>query len=305
MIYSALSRINTTRREKKKMKKAGYFNGEIGPLEEMKIPMTARSVYFGDGVYDAAMIANGVCFDLEDHIDRFYNSLRLLDIRNFTLDRQQLKAELLRTAECAEGDVRLLYWQVDRGSWPRQHKYPPEDVKANLLITVTPKKLADIRLPIRLITAEDTRYLHCNIKTLNLIPNIMANQKAAEAGCDEAIFHRGNTVTEGSYSNVSILKDGRLITHPADELILPGISRKHLLELARGLGVECVEREFALDEMFGADEVFITGSTTLVRRAEAIDGISVGGRDGELFVTLQGAYMDRVRDITGLEIPYR
>ncbi|MBP5166956.1 MAG: aminotransferase class IV [Oscillospiraceae bacterium] len=287
------------------MKKVGYFNGEIGPLEEMKIPMTARSVYFGDGVYDAAMIANGVVFDLEDHLDRFYNSLRLLDIRNFAFDREQLKKELLRTAAEAEGDVLLLYWQADRGSWPRQHRYPPEDVKANLLITVTPKKLADIRLPVKLITAEDTRYLHCNVKTLNLIPNVMANQKAAEAGCDEAVFHRGSIVTEGSYSNVSILSAGRLITHPADELILPGISRKHLLGLAGKLGVECVEREFTLDEMFGADEVFITGSTTLVRRADSIDGKSVGGRAGELFLTLQGAYMDRVREITGLDIPYR
>lgn len=286
------------------MKQVAYFNGKIGPLEEMTIPITARSVYFGDGVYDAAMVANGVGFDLDDHLDRFFNSLRLLEIDNFTLSREELEHELMRTASAAEDKVLLLYWQADRGSMPRRHSYPPEGVKANLLITAVPKTLADVRPPVRLITQEDTRFLHCNIKTLNLIPNVMANQRAEAAQCQEAVFHRGDIVTEGSHTNVSIIKDGRLITHPADNLILPGISRKHLLILARQLGIEVQEREFTVSEMFDADEVLITGSTTFVRSACEIDGRPVGGKAKDVFRALQGAYLDRVREITGLDIPY-
>lgn len=284
------------------MKEVGYFNGNIGPLEEMTIPMTARSVYFGDGVYDAALVANGVGFDMQDHLDRFFNSLKLLKIDNFTMTREKLEEEIMRTAAAADSNTLLLYWQADRGTFHRKHSFPPKEVEANLMIMATPKVLADTRVGVKLVTVEDTRFLHCNIKTLNLIPNVLANQRAMEAGCDEAVFHRGDTVTEGSSTNVSIIRDGVLITHPADNLILPGISRKHLLIHARELGIEVAEREFTLDEMFDADEVLITGSTTFVRSACQIDGRPVGGKDRKRFEMLRSAYMNRVKEITGLDV---
>ena len=145
---------------------------------------------------------------------------------------------------------------------------------------------------IRLITVEDTRFFHCNIKTLNLIPSVMASQKAKEHGCQEAVFHRGDRVTECSHSNCHILKDGRLITAPLDNLILPGIARAHLLRICERLGVPVDERPFTLAELFAADEVLVTSSSKFCMSACEIDGKPAGGKAPELVAKLQAAVME-------------
>ena len=241
-------------------KNVGYYNGEIGPLEEMKVSMGDRALYFGDGIYEATCAANRIPFAIEDHLDRMYNSLRLLEIP-FKMEREQVKAELQKVLDAAEeSPVHFLYWQVTRGNAPRNHVFP-QGVEPSLMIFVKPHAMKSMDIPYKLISLEDTRFKLCNIKTLNLIPSVLANQRALEAGCDEAVLHRGSRVTECAHSNISILKDGVLRTAPTDELILPGITRKHLLALAKENGIPTLEEPFSMVELMNADEVIVTSSS--------------------------------------------
>jgi D-alanine transaminase len=248
-------------------KSVGYYNGEIGALEDMKVPMGDRALYFGDGIYEATCVANHVPFALDDHLDRMYNSLRLLEIP-FQMSREEIKGELKKVIDAAEeSPVYFLYWQISRGVCVRNHPFPPADVKPSLLIYVRPYAMKSLDKPYKLISLEDNRFKLCNIKTLNLIPSVLANQRAVERGCDEAVLHRGSRVTECAHSNISILKDGVLRTAPTDELILPGITRKHLLQLARENGIPVEETPFSMVELMNADEAIVTSSSTSAHRS--------------------------------------
>ena len=273
-------------------KNVGYYNGKMGPLEEMEVPMGDRALYFGDGIYEATCVANRVPFALEEHLDRMYNSMRLLEIP-FKMEREQVRRELQSVIDAAEdAPIHFLYWQVTRGNGPRNHVFP-EGVEPSLMIFVKPHTMKPMDVPYRLISMEDHRFNLCNIKTLNLIPSVLANQRAAERGCDEAVLHRGSRVTECAHSNISILKDGVLRTAPADELILPGITRKHLLALAREHGIPTVEEPFSMVELMNADEVIVTSSSALCMKVETIDGIPVGGKDPHRLKVLQDAYLEK------------
>jgi D-alanine transaminase len=142
---------------------------------------------------------------------------------------------------------------------------------------------------------EDKRFYYCNIKTINLLPAVLANQKAEEAGCDETIFHRGERVTECSHSNVHIIKDGKLKTAPCDELILPGITRAHILGICKREGIEVIEEPFTLSEMMEADEVFFSSSSALTCRVKEIDGVPVGMKDEATFARIRDGYQAEVR----------
>ena len=276
------------------MQYVGYYNGKLGPLGEMTVPMGDRALYFGDGCYEAAVYRNGVIFALAEHLDRFFNSLRLLEIP-FAMDRDSLTRELLRCIAAADDDQGVVYWQSSRGVCPfRSHEYPdPKLVKPTLLIMVKPYEPPARDFRERLITAPDSRFLHCNIKTLNLIPSVMASQRAAERGCTEAVLHRDGVVTECAHSNVHILKDGVFRTHPADNLILHGIARKHLLELCARLGIPVDETAFTLAEMLEADEVLVSSTTQFCMGTDQIDGRPVGGRDPETLRRLQDAFREK------------
>ena len=276
-------------------KNVGYYNGVIGALEEITVPMQDRALYFGDGIYEATCVANGVPFAMEEHLDRMYNSLRLLEIP-FTMERAEIKTELQKVVDAAEpAPVQILYWQISRGTCPRNHPFPPAEVQPNLMAFVRPYAMWPLEKPYRLISMEDIRFKLCHIKTLNLIPSVLANQRATEQNCHEAVFHRGERVTECAHSNISILKDGVLRTAPTDELILPGITRKHLLELARELGIAVTEEPFTMAELMDADEVIVTSSSALGVRAESVDGIPVGGKDPQRLKQLQEAYLEKFR----------
>ena len=280
------------------MKYVGYYNGEFGPLEEMKVPMTDRALYFGDGCYDATYAVNHIPFALEDHLDRFYNSCRLLEIP-FDMPREELRDLLCQAAAMADGDEsHMVYWQASRGSGLRNHLFPEPGVKPNLMITVRPIPMKPLDKPFRLISMEDQRFYYCNLKTLNLIPRVLANPRAFERGCDEVVFHRGSRVTECAHSNILMLSGGALCTPPADELILPGITRKHLMELAQENGIPVKVAPFSMVELMNADEVIVTSSGALCMRVESIDGIPVGGRDPEHMAALQAAYRRKFDEYT-------
>ena len=146
---------------------------------------------------------------------------------------------------------------------------------------------------------EDTRFFHCDIKTINLIPSVMASQQAKEAGCDEAVFHRGQVVTECAHSNVSILKGGVFRTAPLSNLILPGTARKHLIALAGQNGIPVDETAFTLDDLMAADEVIVHSSGTLCNAASKIDGKPVGGKDPKTLGILQQAAIKEFETYTG------
>ncbi len=267
------------------MKMLGYYNGKVGELEEMSIPMTDRVCFFGDGIYDATYSKNYIIFTLEEHMDRFYRSAEALriEIPHSKQELSDILKELLSKMDTGENFV---YWQATRGTAVRNHAFP-EEGKANIWITITPKNIVDTYKKVRLITAEDTRFLHCNIKTLNLLPAVMASQKAKEMGCDETVFHRAGRVTECAHSNVHIIKDGAFRTAQTDNLILAGIARQHLINACGRLGIPVVEEAFTLEDMMSADEILISSAGSLGLAASEIDGIPVGGKAPELLKRLQ------------------
>ena len=276
------------------MKELGYYNGKVGELSEMTVPMNDRGGFFGDGVYEAAVGRNGVIFAVRDHIDRFFRSAAKLRM-DLPYTKDELQEILQGLVERMDPGDLFIYWQATRGTAPRNHLFPGKDVKPNLWITMSLKEVKKPGDPIQLITLEDTRFLHCDIKTLNLIPAVMASQAAAEAGCGEAVLHRGDRVTECAHSNVSILKDGVLITAPTDNLILPGITRAHLIRICKDLGVPVREEPFTLDDLRNADEILVTSTTKFCAAADELDGQPAGGKDPELAKRLAEALYDEFR----------
>ena len=279
------------------MKVLGYYNGVCGPLEEMTVPMNDRACYFGDGVYEAAMARNGVIFGLDEHMDRLFNSASLLDIQ-IPYTKKELADILYDLLGKMDDSEIFIYWQISRGTAMRKHEFPEAGVTANLWITMKPGSCKEPDSSLKLITVEDTRFFHCNIKTLNLLPNVMASQKAVAAGCDEVVFHRGDIVTECAHSNVSILKDGVFKTHPTDHFILPGITRMHLIQECKKLLIPVDETPFTLEELFDADEIIVSSTSKLCSAACELNGKPVGGKDTALLRKLQESYYKRYLETT-------
>ena len=272
------------------MKTLGYYNGVIDELENMKIPMLDRANYFGDGVYDVTYCRNYHIFALEEHINRFFQSASLIKITP-PLSKEEMAELLQELVKKLENGNQWVYFQLSRGTDLRAHAFPQSEVKANLSVMLRPAEIRDTYRPMRCITREDTRFLHCNVKSLNLIPNILAKQAAEEAGVDECILHRGETVTECSHSNLFILQNGKMITHPANEKIYAGTGRAHLIEVCRQFGIPVEERPYSVSEMLDADEVIITSASALCMRVIEIDGKAVGNKAAYTIKTLQDALL--------------
>ncbi|MDD3413060.1 MAG: aminotransferase class IV [Lachnospiraceae bacterium] len=279
------------------MKSLGYYNGKFGPLEEMMVPMNDRVCFFGDGVYDATCAANHKIFLIDEHIDRFFNSSALLKIE-LPFTKEELRKTLYEMLDQVEGDELMVYWQQTRGTAVRNHAFP--DVKSNLWIMIKPAKFRDFSERVDLTSIEDTRFLHCNIKTLNLIPSVMAAQKSEEENCFECVFHRGDIVTECAHSNISILKDGVFKTHPDGNLVLPGIAKAHLIKACIALGVPVDETPFTMEELRNADEVIVSSSTNFCMIGKTFEGKAVGGKDTELVEKIQKYVMDEFKEYCGL-----
>ena len=272
------------------MERLGYYNGTYGELEEMTVPMNDRASWFGDCVYDAGPCRNYHIFALDEHVDRFFRSAAALEIV-MPLGKEELKTLLKDLVQKMDSGNLFVYYQVTRGTGIRRHAFT--EGPGNLWITLIPAEISDGHNPIQLITTEDTRFLHCNIKTLNLIPSVMAAQKAEAAGCAEAVFYRpGGRVTECAHSNIHILKGGTLYTAPTDHMILPGIARAHLLRACSALDIPYREEAFSLDDLFDADEVIVTSSSSLCLRADRIDGSPVGYKDSRTYERLRKYLLD-------------
>lgn len=262
------------------MKNLGYYNGKISLIEDLQIPATDRAFYFGDGVYDAVMCRNNIPYLLALHIDRLFQNCNTLDITP-PVTKKDLKATICDLVKKVDANEKFVYFHISRGSQIRDHAY--EGLTGNLFITVTERQITDIKRKMSTTLAKDIRYELCNIKTLNLLPSVLTAQMAKNHGSEEAIMYRSQDfVTEGSHSNVSILKDGKLITAPSDKYILPGVTRLHLIEIANQNGIPVEERRYSINELFSADEIIISSSSKMARGVCAIDNIPVGNKDEKL-----------------------
>lgn len=285
----------------KLLKNLGFYDGRYDLIENMNVPMSDRVCWFGDGVYDATATRNGVIYCLDDHIDRFYNSASMVQIEiPYTKDelKDLLKSLVAKVDTSNTNGETFLYWQITRGAnIPRNHIFP-ENTKANLWVTVTPRKLADVYRRSKLISYEDIRFYMCHIKTLCLLPSVLASEAAKKAGAEECVMYRKeadgikNRVTEGAHTNVHCLKDNKLYTAPLDNLVLPGIARKNLIKVCRKLGVEVVEKPYSLEFLIDADEVMLSSSSNFCIVATHIDGKPVGGKSQELLKKIQDELLD-------------
>lgn len=277
-----------------------YFNGVFGNYDEMTVPFADRAVFYGDAVYDAVLVLDRKCFALDKHLDRLYRSCKLTDIE-FTMDRDALKKEIEKLLSMGDMGQVMLYLQVSRGSAPRKHEYP-KDTKPNLLMFAAPTTVPPIDKKASLMKIEDLRFQYCNIKTTNLMPNVFAAQKATAGGKTEALFHRGDRVTEAAHSSILIIKDGKVIMPPLDSLILPGITRQILTEVCQENSVPVENRIFTIDELMNADEIILCSTTKNIIYVYDVDGVSVGGKDRALGEKLQKLFLDKVFEDTGVKL---
>ena len=278
------------------MKNLAYYNGKISSIEDMRVPMLDRACYFGDGVYDATYSRNHIVWQLKEHVARLYRSADKLGI-GIPHTQEELCALISRLVTQVDDGEQFVYFQVTRGTGLRSHVWG-EMCRGNVWVMLRPMKVKDVYKKIKLITEPDTRFLHCDIKTLNLIPSVMAAQKAELAGAQEAVLHRDGRVTECAHSNVHIIKDGVFRTAPTDNLILPGIARANLIRYCGILGIPVREEAFTVEEMMEADEVMTSSVSCFCLAAEEIDGKPVGGKAPELLRSLQDMALEEYTEAT-------
>jgi D-alanine transaminase len=280
-----------------------YFNGRFTTTAERVLGVEDRGFQFGDAVYEVFKFVDKRPAFLPDHYRRMDRGLREIDIAS-PWDEARFSAvmhQLIERTAFADG---IVYVQVSRGEAERAHFYPEG---------MTPTALAysrAFRFPdaakkergIRLITTPDLRWKQCQVKSVNLLPNALAKKRAQRAGADEVLFIGEGFVREGGSSSFFVVKGGRLITHPLDEHILPGVVRDHVISLALGAKIRVDERPLRDDELFDLDEAFITSTTQGVMPVAEIDERVIGnGRRGEVTTTLQQLF-DRLesRQIAGV-----
>jgi D-alanine transaminase len=264
------------------MPELAYVNGIIGPIEEAVVPIEDRGYNFGDAVYEYVATYNGRLFRLEEHLERLSRSMAALSFPPVSID--EVRRAIVETHRASGIERAGIYLQISRGVDRRDHPFPAEPVP-QVVMTVRQlkeKPEAYRQDGIGVITVTDFRWGRCDIKTVQLLPNVLAKQQALDAGAFDAVFvAEDGVVREATSSNFYIVSGGRLITHPLTERILAGITRLVLLRLAPEIGIPVEERFFTVDEMMAADEAFLTGTTTEVLPVVTVDGAPIGnGKPG-------------------------
>lgn len=279
-----------------------YVNGRYLPLRHAQIGLEDRGNQFADGVYEVMKVLRGAPLDQERHLDRLERSLAALRIPMPT-SRRALVAilrELLTRSGLREA---MIYMQISRGLAPRNHPFP-KAARPSLSMTVRALRRPAAREQsegVAVLTRPDHRWGRCDIKSISLLPNILARQEAAERGCREAwLIDAHGVVTEGSSSNAYIVDAaGRLRTHPEGPAILAGVTRHVLLDLARADGIEVVEQPFTLDDARAAEEAALSSTTSMLLPVVRVDDHVVGeGRPGPVIrrlMTLYARHLDPQR----------
>ena len=251
------------------MKDSAYYNGVYTPYDSACIPLSDRSIFFSDAVYDVIIGYGKTTYQFDEHINRLLSNAERIGLVDLPT-----KSELYDITEnllsITDANEFMLYIQLSSNNERRNHTRDEGGV--NLLITATECKLPKEPGEIKAITLPDMRHSFCNVKTTCLLPAVLSVEEAHRRGADIAVFHKLQTVTECSYANISLLKDERLITHPLDENILPGITQDNLIIAAHKLGIPHTIRTFTVDEVMEADAVMITSTTKLIKICTQIDG---------------------------------
>lgn len=277
----------------------GFFDGEFISLNERRVELEDRGYQFGDGIYEATHIYNGKCFALERHLARCRRSLRELRIPVTYMDEEltAIHNDIIEKSGIKDGSI---YFQITRGIAKRTH-YFPDKVVPLLSMTIREGKpnAKNQKEGIRCMFFEDIRWLRCDIKTINLLGNVLAKQAGHEKGLQGTIQYRKDTnlVTEGSSSNFFIVKDGVIWTHPISNLILKGVTRSILVEeIIPKLGYTIVEKAFSPEFALTADEAFATSTSLEVTPVIEIDGKKIGdGKPGPIAASLLDAYHELVQ----------
>ena len=271
-----------------------WINGEIMPIADARISPEDRGYQFADGVYEVIRLYAGRPFTLDEHLARLERSAAGIQL-SVPVPREQLKAEIAKLIEQSGVGEGMIYLQLTRGVSPRNHVFAANP-GTTLLFYARPLPAlpaVDANPPVKLLTVEDERWRRCWIKSIALLPNILAKNQAVAAGADEAVLVEDGVVSECSASNIFAVIGGKLVTHPVGPKVLPGITRAVLFECARDLGIPVEERGLRVDEAKGADEVFITSTTREISPVGTWDGQAVG-RGNALTKRLHAALKERV-----------
>ena len=269
-----------------------YLNGKFMPIEEAYVPVLDRGFIFGDGVYEVVPAYSKHPFQLAEHLRRLQYSLDKVRITNPHSDAEwtQLIAEIIKRNN---GDDQSVYFQVTRGVAKRDHAFPKGVtptvfMMSNPLVTPSP---ALVDSGVACISAEDYRWLNCDIKSVSLLGNCMLRQLSADVDAAETILFRDGRLTEASSSNVFIVRNGVVLTPPKDNLVLPGITYDVVLEIARAREFEVEVCDVTEADVRSAEEIWLTSSTKEVLAVTTLDGKPVGdGRPGPLFRRMHALY---------------
>ncbi len=283
-----------------------YLDGEYLPRAEARVSVEDRGFLFGDGVYEVIRACDGGLFTAREHLDRLQEGMRGLEIEAGDAASPdtllEIAATLLERNDRTEGNA-TVYVQVTRGAATRTHCFPPGGCRPTVYLSTARfahppglhKKGAGV------ITLPDLRWARCNLKTVNLLPNVIAKQRAVEANATEALLVRDGVVTEGASTNVFAVVDGELITYPACHYILDGITRRVVLGMAREMGIPARETPIRMEELFRVDELFLTGTTTDVMPVVRIDEKPVAdGQPGAITLRLQAGLNERISAAGGV-----
>jgi D-alanine transaminase len=273
-----------------------YLNGQYLPREEARISPEDRGFLFADAIYEVVRFYRGRPYHLTEHVGRMRDGLAALRIEADADFYPDVAARLLRENGLAEADA-IVYAQVSRGAAPRTHAFPPAGVRPTVFAFA---RAADPEPPAeggRAILVPDERWGRCDIKTVMLLPNVLAAQKAREAGAVDAILMRDGIVWEGTKANLFCVSDGIVRTAPNGHRILPGVTRGAALDAARRLGFTVEERPIAVEELFTADEVFLASTTLWTYPLIEVDGRTIG--DGSPGGVAKALKTELKRDFTG------
>lgn len=272
-----------------------YLNGEYVPLEEARVSVEDRGFLFADGVYEVVRVYGGEPYRMRAHMDRMERGLHALRIQLRESEAIERAAHRLLEENGVTGDG-AIYIQVTRGAAPRKHAFPPPGTRPTVYVAAkpyTPHPPEYWEDGVGAITVPDNRWARCDIKSIALLPNVLANQAAHAADAFEALFVKDGVVLEGSHSNLWGVRAGRLVTYPASNYILPGITRARVFELADELGIPVEEGMIHAGELFDMDELFLSGTTTEIMPVVRVDGRDVvDGEPGPITRKLIRAFRD-------------
>ncbi len=275
-----------------------YLNGEYLPADEAKVSVNDRGFLFSDGIYEVTPAYRGHFFLLDRHRDRLLKGMCELRLDADVAEVEAAHHELLRRNGLEDEAVSIVYLQITRGVAPRTHAFPKERVAPTIYAFAKAYHRPSRERwqeGFRAITVPDRRWARVDIKTVSLLGNVLAQQAAVDAGVDDSILIRDGVALEGAHSNFFAVLNGKLVTHPLSNTILPGITRGYVLELARELEIPVEERPIQVEELQRAEEAFFTGTTTEVKPCVEVDGRAVGsGAPGPITERLSEAFLERV-----------